>query len=431
VLPRAILFTRAKPYSLTMRAAYRLHSSYVAANANPIRPRLHRMFDRLTALTLLATLTSASAAPSAAKPQAKPAPFAAQLDGQLAKRKGNFIYSPASISVALAMTREGALGDTAAAMDRVLGSDAGKLAKDLTKAFKSPKQEPGRPTVPDLAIANRLFGDARTVFLKPFQDITSKEYLAPIESLDFRTAAEAARKHINDWVAKQTHDHIKDLLPPPSVSADTRMVLVNAIYMKASWATAFEPSLTKPAPFALDGGASKKVDTMHMEGGAAWGDHAGARTVDLPYYSGGGPKLAMLVVVPDGKSLAQVEAAYAGEGLAPFLTATSSHGLAAVALPRFEVGTDFELSEPLDALGMGIAFSDAADFGGMSKVGTHISAVVHKAWAKVDEKGTEAAAATAVVMGETAVAVKPMPHKFDVDHGNVLFGGRIVDPSAR
>lgn len=397
------------------------------------------MLNRLTSLALLATMTSAYAEPSAAR--AKPAPFAAQLDGQLARQKGNFIYSPASISTALAMTREGARGDTAAAMDRVLGSDAGKLAKDLVKAFESPKQEPGQPTVPDLAIANRLFGDRKTVFEKPFLDVTSKDYLAPVESVDFRTASEAARKHINAWVAKQTHDRIVDLIPPPAVSADTRMVLVNAIYMKASWATAFEPSLTKPAPFVLEGGAAKKVDTMHMEGGAAWGDHAGARTVDLPYYSAGGPRLAMLVVVPDGASLAQVEAAYAAEGLAPFLTATSNHGLAAVALPKFEVGSNFELSEPLGALGMGLAFSDAGDFTGMSKVATHISAVVHKAWAKVDEKGTEAAAATAVVMTETAVAVKPMPHAFDVDrsflffihddHGNVLFGGRIVDPSIK
>ena len=400
------------------------------------------MLNRLTSFALLTSLTSAHAdIPAIRKAPPPLAPFAAQLDGQLAKQKGNFIYSPASISIALAMTREGARDATATAMDRVLGADAGKMAKELVNAFKTPKQEPNQPTVPDLAIANRLFGDRTTPFEKAFLDVTSKDYQAPVESVDFRHAHDAARKHINDWVAKQTHDKIKDLLTPPTVDEATRMILVNAIYMKASWATAFEPSLTKPAPFAIVGAASKKVDTMHMEGGASWGAHDGARTVDLPYYSAGGPRLAMLVVVPDSRSLDEIEAAYAAEGLTPFLGATSNHGTAAVSLPKFEVGTSFELSDPLAKLGMGVAFSDAADFSGMSKVATHISAVIHKAWAKVDEKGTEAAAATAVVMTETAVMVKPTPHAFDVDrsflffihddHGNVLFGGRIVDPSAK
>ena len=397
------------------------------------------MLNRLTSIVLLTSLTSAYADTPAKAPT--PAPFAAQLDGQLAKQKGNFIYSPASISSALAMTREGARDATATAMDRVLGLDAGTIAKALVKTFKTPKQEPNQPTVPVLAIANRLFGDRTTPFEKAFLDVTSNDYQAPVESVDFRHAHDAARKHINDWVAKQTRDKIVDLLASSDVDESTRMILVNAIYMKASWATAFEPSLTKPAPFAIAGATSKKVDTMHMEGSASWGAHDGARTVDLPYYSAGGPRLAMLVVVPDSKSLADIEAAYAAEGLTPFLTATSNRGDAAVALPKFEVGTSFELADPLSKLGMGVAFSDAANFSGMSKVSTHISAVVHKAWAKVDENGTEAAAATAVVATETSVSVRPTPHAFDVDrsflffihddHGNVLFGGRIVDPSTR
>ncbi len=402
------------------------------------------MFKRVISLALLASMTTAYAdAPAGRKaPPPKPAaPFAAKLDGELAKQKGNLLYSPASISIALAMTGEGARGDTATAMNRVLGGDPAKTAKDLTTSFKTPKQEPNRPTVPELAIANRLFGDKTTVFEKPFLDVTSTEYRAPVETVDFRKAPDASRTHINDWVAKQTRDRIKNLIPSQAVDSATRMILVNAIYMKASWATTFEKPLTKPAPFAIDGAKSKKVDTMHMTGGASWGAHSGARTVDLPYYSAGGPQLGMLVIVPDGKSLADVEAAYAAEGLQPFLAATSNRGLAAVALPKFEVGTSFELSDPLTKMGMGLAFSDRADFSGMSKVATHISAVVHKAWAKVDENGTEAAAATAVVMGESAVMSRPTPHAFDVDRsflffihddrGNVLFGGRIVDPSVR
>jgi serpin B len=400
------------------------------------------MLNRLTSIALLTTMTTAYA-DTKAQPLRKlppaPAPFAAQLDGELATQKGNFLYSPASIEIALAMTREGARGDTATEMDRILGPNASAIAKQLTKTFKTAKQQPGQPTPPELAIANRLFGDTTTKFEQPFLDVTSKDYEAPVEALDFRTHWDAARVHINTWVAHQTHDKIKNLIPPPAIDASTRMVLVNAIYMKASWATPFEPGLTAPAPFAIDGSSSKKVSTMHMEGGASWGDHAGARMLDLPYYSAGGPRLGMLLVVPDGSHLDAVEAAYAKEGIAPFLAAVKTTGRARVALPKFEVGTSFELSTTLAKLGMKTPFSDAADFSGMSKLATHISSVVHKAWAKVDENGTEAAAATAVMMAETSVAV-PAAKKFDVDrsflffihdeNGDVLFAGRIVDPSA-
>jgi serpin B len=180
---------------------------------------------------------------------------------------------------------------------------------------------------------------------------------------------------------------------------------------------------------------------MRTIAGATWGNHSGARMLDLPYASGGGPALAMLLVVPDGSSLATVETSYAKEGIQPFLASVKTGGKVDVALPKFEVGTSFDLTPTLGALGMKLAFSDGADFSGMSKVPTSISAVIHKAWAKVDENGTEAAAATAVVMLETtAVAIAMPPHPFAVDRsflffihdqeGNVLFGGRIVDPSA-
>jgi serpin B len=400
------------------------------------------MLHRLTSVALLATLTSANAdtAKSFAPRVPSAAPFSARLDGALAKRGGNFLYSPASISIALAMAREGAAGATADEMDHVLGADARTTAKALTRSFKTAKQVPGQPPPPELAIANRLFGDLKTTFEQPFLDVTSKDYQAPVESLDFRAHAAAARLHINDWVAHQTHGKIKDLLPPPSVTEITRLVLVNAIYMKAAWATPFEPSATAPAGFAVAGGASKQVPTMHTVAYATWGAHAGARMLDLPYASAGGPKLAMMLVVPDRASLATVEASYANEGLQPFLAATKASGDASVALPKFEVGTTFDLASTLEDLGMKAAFSDAADFSRMSKVATTISKVIHKAWAKVDESGTEAAAATAIVMNEATSIEVRTPHPFAVDRsflffvhdeqGNVMFGGRIIDPSA-
>ncbi len=369
----------------------------------------------------------------------KPAPFAAQLHGQLAARSGNLVYSPSSIAVALAMAREGARGQTAAEMDKVLGATNAADAKALIKSFKTAKQAPGGPMPPELAIANRLFADGATPFEPAFLDTTSKDYLAPAQVLDFRHHAEDARTTINKWVAAQTHDRIKDLIPHGAVDALTRMVLVNAIYLKAQWETPFPEAATKPAPFAIAGSGSKAVATMHTVARARWGEHAGARMLDLPYVSAGGPQLGMLLVVPDGKSLGAVETAYEAEGVAPFLAATKTAGKADVALPKFEVGTELRLAGALDKLGRKRALTDDADFGGISKVPTKISEVIHKAWAKVDEKGTEAAAATAVIMTEiTSVEVQP-PHPFQVDRsflffihddkGNVLFGGRIVDPS--
>jgi serpin B len=365
------------------------------------------------------------------------APFAAQLDGQLANESGNLVYSPSSISVALAMVREGAQGQTAAELDRVLGATNGSDAKAFITSFKTAVREPGGRMPPELAVANRIFADAAMPFEQPFLDVTSKDYLAPAELLDFRQRAEEARLTINTWVADQTHDKIKDLLAKGTVDPLTRMVLANAIYLKAQWATPFPERATKPAPFAIADGTSRSVSTMHAVAHAGWGDHAGARMLDLPYYSATGPKLGMLLVVPDGKDLATVEAAYASEGFAPFLAAVKNAGNADVALPRFEVGTTFDLTNVLDALGIKQAFTADAQFAGISKQPTRISAVIHKAWAKVDEKGTEAAAATAVGMIEITGVQTLHPFKVDRSflffihdgNGNVLFGGRIMDPS--
>jgi len=389
---------------------------------------------RYLPLLLIPAVATADPPPGPAPPIA---PFAAQLDGQLATEPGNLVYSPMSISIALAMVREGAQGQTAAELDCVLGATNGSDAKAFVKSFKTPVREPGGRMPPELAVANRIFADTATPFEQPFLDVTSRDYLAPAQLLDFRQRAEEARLAINTWVADQTHGKIKDLIARGAVDSTTRMVLANAIYLKAQWATPFPERATKPAPFAVADGTSRSVSTMHAVAHAGWGDHAGARMLDLPYYSPTGPKLGMLLVVPDGEDLATVEAAYATEGFAPFLAAVTNGGKADVALPRFEVGTTFDLTNVLDALGIHQAFTDDAQFAGISKLPTKISAVIHKAWAKVDEKGIEAAAATGVGMIETTSVKTLYPFKIDRsflffihdNNGHVLFGGRIVDPS--
>lgn len=401
---------------------------------------------RIASIVLLASLTTSVSAdpPRTAASKARSIDtFSAKLHGRVGTVTGNLIYSPASIAIALAMTREGATGETAKQMDTVLGANAGSEAKALGKLWRSApsKRAPGARTPPELAIANRLYGDKGTAFVKRFIDVTRDDYGAPLESVDFRKHSEDARLAINKWVEQQTKTRIKDLLQRGVVNDATRLVLVNAIYLKAEWETPFEKSATKPAKFAVEGGPSKDVPTMHGVVGAKWGTHAGARVLDLPYVSdASGPRLSMMVVVPDKAKLAAVEAMYAKEGLAGFVKAASNSGQVDVALPKWKVGTDFVLNQKLADMGMPRAFEEGkADFGGMTTTERlHISKVIHKAWIEVDEKGTEAAAATAVVMTNDSEAPSA-PFVFKVDrsfvflihdqNGTVLFAGRVADPS--
>ena len=369
-------------------------------------------------------------------PPAPTALFAAHLDGALASKPGNLLYSPASISIALAMTREGARDQTATEMANVLGGSS-EEARALLASLR------GLPAGgPEIAVANRLFVDSETPLVPAFVDVSRTAYGAPVENLDFRRAAEPSRGHINAWVAEQTHDRIKDLLPAGMIVAETRLVLVDAIYLKAAWQVALPPAATRPEPFHVAGAADRQVATMHGTVGGTWGDHGGARMLDLPYETvGAGPRFAMLLVVPDRGSLAEVEAAYDKEGFAPFFGGLGRGGEVILSLPKFEVSGDFDLGETLKTMGMPRAFTDHAEFPGISPIPVKISKVVHKAWAKIDENGTEAAAATAVGMVEiTSIeSDPPKPHVFPVDRsflffihderGNVLFAGRIVDPS--
>lgn len=274
--------------------------------------------------------------------------------------------------------------------------------------------------------------------------MTRSAYNAPLEAVDFRNNAEKARLAINAWVATQTRDRIKDLVAPGIVSSLTRVVLVNAIYLRAQWETPFEARNTKPAAFTVEGAkASKQVSTMNGEIPAMYGEHGGARTLDLPYYAGAdGPRLGMLIVLPKSGALSAIEKTYAREGLAAFLADTKGQADVHVALPKFKVGTELDLGLSLQALGMKRAFAESiAEFGGMTSAAKlFISKVIHKAWISVDEKGTEAAAATAVVMNDESAAAPGKVVEFKVDRsfaffihdekGNVLFAGRVLDPSA-
>jgi serpin B len=398
------------------------------------RPRL---LGFIGLLGLLPTVLLSAADAKRRPPTPPMVEFAGHLHGELAKAKGNLSYSPASVAVALAMTREGATAATAAEMDRVLGADVRTWSQALiTEVSHRPAAKAGAPADPELVIANRLYADGSTRFEAPFLAVTKDGYGAPAELVDFRAHREDARKQVNTWVAGITHDKIVDLVPATALTELTRLVLVNAIYLKAAWQHPFTHGATAPAPFVIDGLKIKaEPPTMHGQVTARSGGFGGARMIDLPY--AGGDQLAMLVVVPDKRPLREVEAAYATQGLAPALAALQAAQPFQVALPKFKVTAELDLGATLAKLGMARAFSDSAEFAAMSATGKlKISKVIHKAFCAVDEDGTEAAAATAVMMATKGMAEPATPFAVDRSFlffihdgkGRVLFAGRVIDP---
>lgn len=351
----------------------------------------------------------------------------------------NRALSPYSIAVALAMTANGAAGPTRAQMLEVLHVDelathnTGLAALDAALEALPGRVDlgNGHSTQIALASANQLFGDAGTTWGRPFLTVLAKEYGAGMRTVDFRRHTEAARQLVNHWTAKQTHERIPDILPPGSVDPTTRLVLVNALYFKAAWAEPFEKAATQQQSFVRDDGSKVQVPMMSADPEQATyhqGPHH--RAVRLPYVGG---KVAMTVALPD-----QGRDAEALTEVLDGLTATGQSGVH-LAMPRwtFRVATD--LRQPLLELGMVRAFGGDADFTPMSPDDPlYVHDVLHQVFIAVDEAGTEAAAATAVVMDEatsvlaTHALVLDRPFLFvihDTAHGTPLFVGRVADPS--
>ncbi|HSQ62255.1 MAG TPA: serpin family protein [Polyangiaceae bacterium] len=398
----------------------------------------------LAALPLLAVLackpTSSPAdriAFSFSSPEAKTAgdaidAFGADLHRVVASKDGNLIYSPASISIALAMTEGGARGATKAEMDKVL-----HLPPNAQATYAGLLAKLGASKSPELNIANRLFGEKSFAFDPAFVKTTKDSFGAPLEPVDFRKDAEGARIHINGWVSDKTSGKIHDLLAPGMVGPDSRLVLTNAIYFKGKWAHAFDKAATRDDTFHAK--TDETVPMMHETASAKLGEHANAQVLELGYQSdGGGPKVSMVIVLPkDVHGIGELEKSYASEGLAPFVASEQQTPDVVISLPKFKAETSLELAPTLAALGMKLAFGDTADFSGISKDPLEISSVVHKAFVDVDEQGTEAAAATAVTM--VAAGAAPVSARFEADHpflffirdtesGTVLFAGRLSDP---
>ncbi len=373
--------------------------------------------------------------------------FGADLYAVLATASDdNLVFSPASILVALAMTRAGAAGATATELDAVLHLDDPEAIhhalNGLTRALEARSgtvEVEGEPASVELAIANAVWGQRTLTWRRPFLDVLAREYGAGVRLADFVADPETARTVVNGWVGEETRGRIPELLAPETVDALTRLVLVNAIYLKAPWATPFDAEATRPAPFTLLDGSTVEVPFMarHDET-MAYGRGSGWQAVELPYAGGA---LALLVLLPDRSELATVEGRLAA-GLLDDAARALAPSDVALLLPKWDLETRVELSEALAALGMPTAFTDAADFTGMTTdEPLRIGFVIHQANITVDEAGTEAAAATAAGM-ETTAAPGPEPEPISVtvdrpflyalrdrETGAVLFLGRVTNPA--
>jgi len=327
---------------------------------------------------------------------------------------------------------------------RVAGIDPGDLhaalnALDaaLSERNRDPVQVGDREEKVEISVVNSLWGQQGFEFLAEYLDLLATNYGAGMRLVDFKTAAEEARLAINEWVAEQTNDRITDLIPEGAVDELTRLVLVNAVYLDATWASPFSHDATFDAPFTLLDGTEVSVATMHASLSALYGRGEGWQAIDLPYT---GDELSMLIVVPDEGRFAEIEALVAG-GLLDEARASLEQSQVDLALPKFEMRNQLSLVDALRALGMTAAFDpDLADFTGISvEAQLYVTDVIHEAFIAVDEDGTEAAAATAVINGATSMPVDVIA--LDIDRpflfflqdratGAVLFLGRVVNPTA-
>ena len=364
--------------------------------------------------------------------------FALALYHKLRTQDGNLFLSPYSISTALAMTYGGARGETAAEMAKplVFTLDQDHLHPAFA-ALLAQLNEGGKNRGYQLSVANALWGQKNFGFLPDFLNLTRDRYGADLNEVDFVGATEAARKTINAWVEKETQDKIKDLLQPGVLSVDTRLVLTNAIYFKGFWAAKFKKEHTREEPFKTSADATVKAPLMHHTGDFPYLDGGDFQALELPYK---GKDVSMVVLLPKKVGgLAALEAKLTEENLAGWLSKLRKQEVQ-VALPKFKMTKEFSLNDVLKAMGMRKAFvPGGADFTGMSGSGKRlfISAVVHKAFVDVNEEGTEAAAATAVVVTTTSARITPI---FRADHpfvflirdnrsGSVLFLGRLTNPA--
>ena len=367
--------------------------------------------------------------------------FAFELYQALREQEGNLFYSPHSISVALAMTYAGARGETAEQMATTLQF---LLEQDrLHPAFnwldiELASRGEGAQGKDDkgfrLNIVNAIWGQKDYEFLSDFLDVLAENYGAGLRILDFINETEKSRLTINEWVSDQTEGRIKDLIPQGAIDALTRLVLTNAIYFNAAWEYPFDEDVTADGPFYLFEGGQVSVPMMKQTEVFGYTEGDGYQAVELQYDGG---ELSMVILLPEAGNFQAFEEGLQAQQVCDIISDLQPTGIA-LTMPKFEFDSEFSMKDTLAGMGMPIAFSGGADFSGMTgTLDLHISEVIHKAFVSVDEAGTEAAAATAVIMRESAPPELPVEmtidHPFiflirDIETGAILFVGRVMNP---
>jgi serpin B len=360
--------------------------------------------------------------------------FAFELYSELDKTSQgkNVFYSPYSISSALAMTYEGAKGQTADEMKNVFHFPESSILRPNFAAIYNNINRHDKEY--ELKTGNALWVQQDYPFLEDYLNTTEKYYAGKAANLDFVREKEKSRQIINSFIEEQTNNKIKDLIPKEFLNPFTRLVLTNAIYFKGTWQWEFDESDTRESDFKISLGNTVKVPMMYMKNDKAefnYADLGELQILELPYK---GDDISMLIILPN-ETLKDVE--LSSDKLNEYKSQMQETKLDGIYLPKFEFDTKYFLEDTLKAMGMPIAFSPAADFSGMTgRKDLYIAYVIHQAYVKVDEKGTEAAAATAVIM-KTFVGPRKI---FEADHpfifiiqeketGNILFMGKVVNPS--
>ena len=369
--------------------------------------------------------------------------FAFELFHEIVEGDENLFFSPYSISSALAMAYAGARGATETEMEETLHFGLGqavvhpafnRLDLELNSRENLPPPYEGEGF--QLNVVNAVWGQEDHGFLSDYLDTLAVNYGAGLRLLDFRQDPDGSRLTINDWVSDQTNERIQDLLPQNSITPDTVLVLTNAIYFNAPWLNPFEKERTEIGSFTCFDNTTVETPMMHQQTRFGYAEWEHGRSVELLY---NGAELSMVVLLPDA---GQFQTFTEGLNAAQYEAIVDSLSMCEVDLrfPKFEFDYDVSLADPLAALGMNTAFQPlAADFSGID--GTKdlfISDVLHKAFVSVDEEGTEAAAATAVLfvgtgMPEPTVTVTvDRPFLFvirDIPTGTILFVGQVVEPA--
>jgi serpin B len=367
------------------------------------------------------------------------ATFALDLYRREKGKTANLVFSPYSISTALAMTYAGARGPTAEEMARTLHfelppADLHQGFADLAARFDQIEKEKHI----NFSVANSLWCQRGYAFEPAFLDLNRNDYHAELRQVDFMTKAEDIRREINAWVERKTDDKIRDLLKPGQLGSMTRLVLCDAIYFKGDWATRFDPKATQPEPFFITSNQSVTVPMMSRTFKLRSRELDDMSLFALPYT---GNDLSMIILLPaDREGLAALEQRLTAAAWQGWLKAlnTAPELEATVALPRFKLNCRLDLANDLAAMGMPSAFRANADFSGINgKRDLFISGVVHQAYVDMNEQGTEAAAATGVTMRALSLRraeVLRVDHPFlffivERQTGTLLFLGRVADPT--